>query len=149
MNGRIKILQVALTRRRYANEQRQRDDPRQVGVEPDQRQSRHLSLLQNRRVQHEDGKVRLSCLTIGQLQADPDAVDPDLLVDTVNSLENQGIIDRESGAFAIRIESLPVPLCALYFDQKHRHHISDMAGHLSRLLGVGQTGDPEMEVDEE
>ena len=30
-----------------------------------------------------------------ELQADPDAADPDLLVETVNSLEDQGIIDRK------------------------------------------------------
>ena len=46
------------------------------------------------------------------------------------------------------IESLPVPLCALYFDQKHRHHISDMARHLCRLLGVGQSADLDMDIDE-
>jgi hypothetical protein len=71
------------------------------------------------------------------LQEDPEAPGVPPIEDVVNALEDDGIIDRDSGYTKINIHRLPTALCAIYFDLKHRHRIRDMADALCKLLDVG------------
>jgi hypothetical protein len=61
------------------------------------------------------------------------------LSDIVEELEGTGILLREEEMFEIEIPRLPLPLCALYFDQKHRHSArrGEMADYLCALLKIG------------
>jgi hypothetical protein len=72
-----------------------------------------------------------------ELQEDPEAPGIPPIEDVVNTLENDNIIDRDSGSMRINIHRLPTALCAIYFDLKHRHRIRDMADALCKLLDVG------------
>jgi hypothetical protein len=60
----------------------------------------------------------------------------DLLSDTVSDLEGSNIISRSDNYFTINVPELPLALCALFFDQKHRHGLDEMADYLWELLEI-------------
>ena len=73
-------------------------------------------------------------LSIGDRGDDDDGEGREL-IDLVNQQEFGGMLERlGDDEFAILIDRLPTALCALYFDQKVRHHPGDIVAHLFGLL---------------